>query len=84
MNDNMASIGQRIKTQLRVVFSYIADFWLLRVVANKRLDVFNSNHTILKTNKSPTHPLYIVLTSDDEFRMLKTLKKMIYLLNFVL
>ena len=80
----MGTTGQRIKTQLRVIFSDIADFRLLRDAANKRLDVFKPNQTILMTTKFPTNRPYIVLTSNDGFRMLRTLKKMIYLLNFVL
>ena len=51
----MGTIGQLIKTQLRVKFSDIADFRLLRDVANKRLDVFNSKHIIFKIIKFPTH-----------------------------
>ena len=35
----MGTIGQLVKTQLRVIFSDIVDFRLLRDVANKRLDV---------------------------------------------
>ena len=70
----MGTIGQLIKSQLRVIFSYIADFRLFGDAANKRLDVFKPNQTILKIIKFPTHPLYIVLISDDGFRMLKTLK----------
>ena len=63
----MGTVGQLIKSQLRVIFSDNADFRLLRDVANKLLDIFKPNHTILKTTKFPTHRPYIVLTSDDEF-----------------
>ena len=80
----MGTIGQRIKTQLRVVFSDIADFRLLRDAANKLLDEFKPNPTTLMTTKFSTNRPYIVLTSDDGFRMLRTQKKMIYLLNFFL
>ena len=62
----------------------MAVFRLLRDAANKRLDVFKPNQTILKIIKFPTHRLYIVLTSDDGFKMLGTLKKMIYLIKVCL
>ena len=60
----MGTIGQLIKTQLRIIFSDIADFRLLRD-ANKRLDVFKPKHPILKIIKFPTHRSYIVLKLDS-------------------